>query len=187
VAKIYEAALELFAEKGYAGTSMRDLGNVLRQHPGNFYSHINGKEDILFGIIKQFQEVHQRDMKRVMDSPLPPVKKLKELITCHVNLIVDNPRTATVYFHEWQHLGDENRKVVIANRDRFEDGLETIIADCVVDGSFADIDVSIAAKAALGMLNWTFEWWKAQGRLSGEEIAALYSQYIVDGLRARAA
>src|SRR5262245_66287683 len=54
-ADIIEVAYALFLEKGYNGTSIRDIADRARIAPGGIYNHFAGKEDIFVGV---FMERH---------------------------------------------------------------------------------------------------------------------------------
>ena len=49
--RILEAALTLFAEKGYNGTSVEQIANAVGIRAPSLYKHYKGKEDILNALI----------------------------------------------------------------------------------------------------------------------------------------
>ena len=53
--RIPEVSLALFAERGYAGTSMRDIADKLGITTGALYRHYDGKEAILSAITERMQ------------------------------------------------------------------------------------------------------------------------------------
>lgn len=54
--RILDAAIELFADKGYAGTSVRDIARMVGLSEGALYKHYQGKEAILDAILDLFDE-----------------------------------------------------------------------------------------------------------------------------------
>src|ERR1700739_2569633 len=48
---VRSAACELFADRGYRGTSMKDIARVLDVSAPNLYNHTVSKQDLLFGIM----------------------------------------------------------------------------------------------------------------------------------------
>lgn len=52
-ARIIDTAAELFAERGYAGTSMRDLAEKLGVTPAALYYHFPSKADILKELVEE--------------------------------------------------------------------------------------------------------------------------------------
>ena len=66
--RILEAALELFAEKGYPGASMSDIANRLGITKGALYKHYTGKQEILDSIV---QRMNQMDYERAEAYEMP--------------------------------------------------------------------------------------------------------------------
>ena len=48
---------------------------------------------------------------------------------------------------------------------------ESVIAEGVRRREFAVADAKVAALAMLGMVNWTYEWYRPRGRLKAEGVA----------------
>lgn len=66
--RILEAALELFAEKGYLGASMSDIANRLGITKGALYKHYTGKQEILDSIVER---MNQMDYERAQEYEMP--------------------------------------------------------------------------------------------------------------------
>ena len=65
---ILETALELFAEKGYLGTSMRDIAQRLGITKGALYKHYASKQDILDSIVERMNAL---DYERAEEYEMP--------------------------------------------------------------------------------------------------------------------
>ena len=59
--KILDAALTLFAENGYDGTSVEQIANVVGIKAPSLYKHYRGKEDILNALIDSAGGVYKGD------------------------------------------------------------------------------------------------------------------------------
>ncbi len=46
--RLFEAALQLFGERGYDAVSVRDLMGALGQQPGALYGHVPSKQHLLY-------------------------------------------------------------------------------------------------------------------------------------------
>ena len=66
--RILKIALELFAEKGYLGTSMSDIANRLGITKGALYKHYTGKQEILDSIVER---MNQMDYERAQEYEMP--------------------------------------------------------------------------------------------------------------------
>jgi TetR/AcrR family transcriptional regulator, cholesterol catabolism regulator len=181
--RIRAVATRQFSEKSYHGTSMRDLGEAMGIQAGSLYAHISSKEELLFEIIDSYIDLHQREMQRTMRSDESPVEKLKQVIHCQVTVIGENLEASKVYFHEWRNLDAKWQAMIVAKRDEFEEGIRGLITECIDVGEFPPLDVPMAARAMLGMSNWTYEWYSPDGPLSPAEVAEEFASYIIDGFR----
>ena len=57
--KILDAALTLFAENGYDGTSVEQIANIVGIKAPSLYKHYKGKEDILNALIDSAEERYE--------------------------------------------------------------------------------------------------------------------------------
>lgn len=66
--KIKKAALELFAQKGFDGTTIKDLANKCNLKPSSIYSHITNKEDLFLTIFHECNERILNDVKNLIEQ-----------------------------------------------------------------------------------------------------------------------
>jgi hypothetical protein len=70
----------------------------------------------------------------------------------------------------------------VALRDRHEANLRAILKRGVERGSFRPLDVALAGRAILSMLNWMVRWFRPGGPMRAEEVAQGYYDLILRGL-----
>ncbi|MDT3720418.1 TetR/AcrR family transcriptional regulator [Pseudomonas oryzihabitans] len=101
--RLRQAALELFSRDGYHGVSLRRLANVVGLLPGSLYHHFEGKQDLLFELIEDYElDVLQlfRNAGRGRRSALTPSSLLEDYL-----VLVQRQRTSVqVAQHEFRHL-----------------------------------------------------------------------------------
>jgi TetR/AcrR family transcriptional regulator, cholesterol catabolism regulator len=182
---IVEVAAGLFARQGYRGTSMRDIGREIGIHAGSLYVHIESKEDLLHQIVNSIMLRSEQDMAEVLARGGTATGQLHEIALRDLRLIGENRERATVFFHEWRNLSAERQRAVIASRDRWEDGLRSVIRRGIEAGEFRAVDVRITGIALTSMLNWAYVWYSPGGELSAEQLAGQYVDLLVAGLRPR--
>ncbi|MCR5034541.1 MAG: TetR/AcrR family transcriptional regulator [Clostridia bacterium] len=89
--KILDCALELFATKGYAGTSMNDIIYALGISKGSVYWHFKSKEDIFVQVIaesyKQWLNLLDEELSDIVD-PIDKLRKYSRLFITTVDLPV---------------------------------------------------------------------------------------------------
>ena len=83
---------------------------------------------------------------------------------------------------ELRSLTPAHRRKVVKLRDQYEERFVDIIERGVADGSFQAPDAKLTAWAILAVGTSTSTWFRPDGRLQLEEIAALYTDLVLNGL-----
>lgn len=182
--EIIHAAIQLFCKNGYHATSMRDIARAVDIKKSSLYHHFESKEAILLAILEKGMDQLICDIERIATSDLPCEDKVRAAITAHARIIAANPKGAAVFLREDRGLGDDYLAQYVAKRDRVDHLLRTIVQECVDAGVFRPNDVAITVHALLGAVNWMTRWYRLEGRLSADEIASIFADLFVEGLRA---
>jgi TetR/AcrR family transcriptional regulator, cholesterol catabolism regulator len=175
-------AAQLFREKGYHGTTMKDIAAELEILPGSLYHHIDSKESLLLEIMRRGIEVLLERVRPVAAGDLPPDLKLREVIRIHVVSIAEHPDVLSVFLHELKSLPHAQRGEQMKLRDEYDRLLSTILEDGIARKIFRPVHPRVITFAILGMLNWLYAWYRPDGSLSAEEIAREYYALIWQGL-----
>ena len=182
--QIQSAAQQLFREKGYLATSMRDIADVMQMKGGgSLYAHIKGKEELLWDIATQAVRAFFGALEPILARNLPPVEKLREAMIAHMLVITEHLGATAVYFDEWQHLGDERRAEFQAHRNRYERLFQQLLHDGMKSGAFRPLDERLATLHVLGSMNAIRRWYRPDGRLSASDVAASIADMLLNGLR----
>ena len=103
---VVRVAGRLFAERGFHGTSMRDLGDELGLHGSSLYAHIGSKNELLVEIIEDGAVQFQALADRVSSSGDGPIEQLRTLVAGHVGIVTANLDRAATLLNEGRHLPD---------------------------------------------------------------------------------
>jgi TetR/AcrR family transcriptional regulator, cholesterol catabolism regulator len=180
---ILDVATDLFAEKGYTGTTMRDIASAVGILPGSLYAHIDGKETILAEVVERAIDRALEIEEQFFDSSEPPDVRLRRAIATHVNVVAENPKRVLVLLHQWRYLTGKNRKRILAKRRRYADGFTHIVEDGIKDGTFAPtLDPALTVLTILGAINWIPEWYSPKGSASPEEISERITESLLSGI-----
>jgi AcrR family transcriptional regulator len=180
--EVVEAASKLFREKGYHGTSMQDIGDAVGIYKGSLYEHITSKEDLLFAVIGGGLEWTTSRLEAIGNSQLSPLEKLKEAVKHHINATATLQDVVGVLLEDAKHLSGAKRRSVVKLQERYEEIIQQILEDGIRAGQFRPCDVKIVSFAILGMCNWIYRWYSEQGRLTPEEIARVFTDFILQGI-----
>jgi TetR/AcrR family transcriptional regulator, cholesterol catabolism regulator len=179
---ILEVATGLFSEAGYAGTTIRDIAKVVGVLPGSLYAHIDNKETILLEIVETGIDRFLAAVTAV-DPNLGPAERMRLAIKSHMEVVAENPQRTLVVFHQWRYLTGPNRERIVDKRRRYEDLFKAIMNDGIPTGDFsANLDAKVAVLSILGALNWSAEWYHADGPQGPDEIGDLLADALLWGI-----
>lgn len=175
--RIREAAQRLFAQRGFAAVSMRQIAGEVGVQAGALYNYMPDKQSLLFGLLKQHMD---ELMEAHAACPVPgkPRDRLKEFVRFHIRFHLERPEAVFISYMELRNLTPENFAVIEAMRRAYEDGLEAILRDGVAAGEFAVADTKVATLAVIAMLNGVNTWYREEGRLSLDEVEAVYWEMV---------
>lgn len=182
-AQIAAAAARLFAEKGYAETSMRDIAGAVGMGLGAMYYHIASKEDLLAQIHEEYVGSIVVEMERICARPLSAVDALYaagELMMRHLHTYRDH---MVAFFSEQRRIQGERFAAVAARRRDFERLVEGLLRRGVDSGELREHDVRLTALAILGMFNYGHQWYRPEGRLSPGEIGRGFVDLVLRGVQ----
>lgn len=183
---ILETAAKLFSEYGYAGTTMRDIGDAVGVLPGSLYAHIKNKESLLFEVVQSGIQKFLALESRIGETSGTPEDDLRAAIKFHVAEVAANPQYTQVVFHQWRFLSPPMRKRVIELRRRYADVFRRILERGVKDGTFnPDLNASLEILSLLGSLNWIPEWYSQKGAYGPEEIGDKLADTMLYGVCVR--
>jgi AcrR family transcriptional regulator len=182
--EVVGTAARLFAERGYASTSISELTEVTGLAAGGLYHYIEGKDDLLIAICDELLEPLLERAREIVAEEMTPVERLRELVAAWVAHVVEHRHHMLVFTQERQAIEREPRwRRVRSQRRAFEQILDDVLARGEADGSMTFADRRLSLLALLGMVNYTPQWVRPGGRLSPAEIAGGYCAMVLDGGR----
>ncbi|HEX6946198.1 MAG TPA: TetR/AcrR family transcriptional regulator, partial [Acidimicrobiia bacterium] len=175
---VVAAAGRLFAERGYHGTSMRDLGRELGLLGGSLYAHVDSKQDLLVEVVEEGSRLFDAVASAAMATPGTAAVRLRAFVDGHVGVVIDNIDVVRTYLNEARALDDVRRARVLAARDRYEGALREILSQGAADGSFGpDVD-KIDAIFILSVLNALERWYHPDGPVDRESLVRRILRFI---------
>jgi TetR/AcrR family transcriptional regulator, cholesterol catabolism regulator len=175
--QILEVAARLFSERGYHGTSMRDIAEATGLLAGSLYAHIASKEDLLDDVVRRAADQFIGRVEEVVSAQVPPADRLRLAMRAHVAVLAENLDAAWVFHHEWRALSPPRRQQVRALRRRYEELWDRVVRD--LDGG---ADPRFARLLVLSAANWTYTWYRPDGPLSPDEVADRFTELLLPGL-----
>lgn len=178
--EILTAALKLFAERGYAGTSVRDIAAAAGIKPATIYAHYPSKEHLLAELCRIGHEEQYRGVREAVFSSRPDAREqIVAYVRAHVGFHTTFPMLAVVSNAELHVLGDALGSETFALRRQSEQLLSEIIERGVGHGVFHIPNVWLAVAAIGGMGLRVAYWYTPDYRLAAEQVAEAYADFAL--------
>jgi len=146
----------------------------------SLYSHIRSKQELLAGIAAETTDAvlaeFEQAIKGVGENP---AEQLRRAIAAYALRHATHPRQALVVNRDIFSLEEPTRASVLAKRQQHEHSIRGIISSGVRSGTFGVASPAIASFAILEMSVSIARWFDADGPLSAEQVADLYSEFAL--------
>lgn len=185
-AQIYEAAARVFCENGFGQSSMADVAAAVDMTKAGVYHHIASKDELLFGIMSYGMDVFEERVLDRVEKIRDPLERLRATIRGHLLLVTrDRTKEVTVVLNEAHALHGDYRTRIDRRKRRYVRFLNETFRELQQKGFIREIDPRVATFALLGMINWTYHWYNADGRLRDTDLAEAYIDLFLSGLLSR--
>lgn len=118
--EILELSKEMFSQKGYVETSMRDLAFQLNIKAASIYSHFKSKEEILTHICNHIANLMTAVMTEIRESGADNEGKFLHYIRLHITHVVQNLEAFGLYYKYWNLVDGESKRYGLLNFEYFE-------------------------------------------------------------------
>ena len=179
---ILEAAAQVFRQKGFHGASMADIAEAVNLQKASLYHHVSSKQELLFELLDRALELLLERISPITRLDLPADERLCRMIREYLQILAENTDLSSVLLFEHRSLEGRQHARHIPNRDKFEALWREVLAEGVRSRRFACEDTALAARAVLGIMNWTITWYRPNGALTIEQISDQYANLLLNGL-----
>jgi AcrR family transcriptional regulator len=183
--EIVELAGQLFARKGFAGTTVREIADRAGILSGSLYHHFDSKEAIAAEILLQYYEQLAERFNEIVAASTSSIETINAFITEAFKDIDLFPAAVALIQHSRVELFALPRfKEVVERAEQVQRIWITNLRAAVKDGYFrSDTDPRLVYVFIRDALSAVSRWWRPEGRYSIEEIADRYRAMVLFGLR----
>lgn len=178
--KIIQSALLLFEKQGFHGVTVNQIVEDVGTSKGGFYHHFTSKDELLFVIHDTFITYVLEKATIANETYHSPTKKLQAIIKDFVKVFDLYKPHISVFYQETIYLKPQYESLIKRKRDQFKQIITKAIAEGKNVQEFrSNLPVEITTMAILGMVNWTYKWYKRDGTKSIDEIGDIYVDLIL--------
>ncbi len=183
---VLAVAVEVFNERGYDGTSMRELSERLGIAKSAIYHHVTGKEELLRLALDRALTGLSAVADRARVLPAPAIERLEYLVRGSVEVLLEARvcPTSTLLLRVRGNTTVE--RAALDRRRAFDRFVADLVGAAQRDGDIdPDRDALITARLLFGLVNSIVEWYRPTRRAGAPSLADAVCAMAFDGLRVR--
>jgi AcrR family transcriptional regulator len=179
--RVLTSAARLFAEDGFAATSVRAVAERARLTKAGLYYHIKEKEDLLYRICEQSIQEILDGARAALKREAEPAAQLAALIRNHAEFFFRHPHNLTVLNRDMGALTGAQRESVRALETEYLELIREVFRHGQKRGAFIKLDPTVAAFGFLGVLNTLDRWYDAAGPVKPESLVEQIETLLMRG------
>jgi TetR/AcrR family transcriptional regulator, cholesterol catabolism regulator len=179
---ITEISAQLFLDKGYNATTMRDIAEAVGVEAASLYNHIKSKHDLLQTIVTQMANICNEHLEYVKQKEREPITQIESLIRFHVKLMVNNFTFYYVMTHEWKHLEGEALYKFAKERKEYVQSMELIVQKGIDKGAFKNLSPYVVVLNILSAVMGLEFWHRSQKKYSADVMENDIVNHLLSGL-----
>lgn len=178
-AAVREAALTLFAERGYHGTALSQIAAELGIRTPSLYNHMRSKHDLLDEIVSDTSRQVWADYEAAVAGVEDVVERLRAAIKTYALRHATHRREALIVNRDVGSLEEPALSHVLDLRRRHEHAIRGLIEEGVAEGRFEVAEPALASFGILEMCVSIARWFREDGQLASGVVADQYSEYAL--------
>jgi len=178
--RMLSAAAHCFNQKGYSGTSLKDVADRLGLTDPALYYYVRNKEELVYLCYVRAAEVGREAMQLAIAKGDNGLDKVLLYLRNHVNFMVGE-RGPVAIMSEIPSLKLEHREEVLAFSRKHSAAFEALLEEGIADGSISPCDIRMTGNAIMGAVNWIPKWYHGDEAVA-KQIIEEFPRILTSGL-----
>ncbi len=181
--EIFERATQLFAERGFSGTSLQDIADAMGMTRPALYYYVKNKDELLVKLVAEITESPARQLGVINgDKSVGPLDRLRAMTRLIVSQVADNPSRFLLLVRSESNLPAEVAQVHVRGRRKVLAEFVEVIDDAVRAGLSRPVDSRVAALGIIGLSNWVAWWHHPKDGRTADEICDELAEMAVQSI-----
>jgi AcrR family transcriptional regulator len=180
-------AADLFAERGFKATTVRDIAEAAGMLSGSLYHHFDSKESIIEELLHEYVDALLADYRRIIADGGPPRVVLSRLVNAVFASFVGHKAAITVWQNERANLAQLPGYGYLVQAEEEVERLWTeVIGQGIAAGEFRpDLDPRLVYRFLRDVVWMAVRWYQPGGRLTTDQLASQYLTIVLDGIESK--
>ena len=164
VDEVTRAAVELFASRGYANTSVQQVVEAAGVTKGALYHYFQSKDDLLFGIYERLLTLQTEHLNAIVERGAPTAETLRDVCVDVIETSVDHLLEGTVFFRSAHMLSAPRQQEVTRRRRAYHDTFAGLIEAGQAEGIYrTDVPVAVLVAHFFSDVHYLSHWYRPEG------------------------
>ncbi len=164
-ARMLKAAAQCFNQKGYSGTSLRDVADLLGLTDAALYYYVRNKEELVYLCYVRAADLGREALDRACSEGENGMDIILRYFRYHIEMMVGD-RGPIAIMSEVPSLKPEHRDEVLELSRQHSKNFEAVLETGIKDGSVAACNVRMTGNAIMGAINWIPKWFHGDPKLA---------------------
>ena len=161
--RVLKAAASCFNQKGYSGTSLKDVSRLLNLTDAALYYYVKNKEELVYLCYQRAADLGREAMQRGVKEGSNGLEQARLYIQYHVEIMVGDKGPVAI-MSEIPSLKRGHRNEILEVSRKHSMGFEAILETGITDGSIGECDVRMTGNAIMGAINWIPKWYHGDAK-----------------------
>lgn len=175
-------AARAFGHNGYENTSLDDIAKELNVTKPALYYYFKSKKELLYECHNLALDIGDRAIEHAEAQHGTGLDKLRRLVEYYIDNLT-RELAASAILYEMAAMRPEHRTQILRRRRKFDMRMRGLVDEGIADGTIEPCNSKLAVFWFMSAINGIPRWFRADGELSGVEIADAYVQFMVAGFQ----
>ncbi len=170
-ADLIRVSARLFREKGFEGTTIRDIADAVGMRSGSPFYHFKSKQEILAAVMEEGLVAGLEATEKIMTGDLAPRAKFRALVRSHLETVLaEGHDFIPVLLYDWRSLSPDLQAHIIELKDRYDQCWQQMLSELKSVGMIKD-DGKVVRLLLLGAINYSVQWYRPGKGLTLDQLA----------------
>ena len=159
-ADLVRVAARLFREKGFDGTTVRDIAHAVGMRSGSPFYYFANKHELLMAVMEEGLRLGlDRTRLALADTTMTATERFRQLVRTHYGILHDTGSDfIPVMLYDWRSLPAQYKRRIVELKDRYDAIWQHTLEELYAQGKLRT-DAKLARLMILGAINFSATWY----------------------------
>jgi AcrR family transcriptional regulator len=180
--ELLQTAVDLFATRGFKGTSIRDIAKTLGVSVSVIYHYFGNKEGLWSAILDYSVKGLPARLETALAGGGHALERFRRVLRAHLAASALYQKESKIFLIDYDRMsaaGDQTSKAI---QKRVLDAYVGILEEMHAEGLVKSSQTKILAFNVLGVVNWYLRWYRPDGPLAPDEVYEEIVAFVLYGV-----